>query len=600
MKVTIVSSSISETLPIDGKVIFLGSWCLAYSKKAATGLEHEIAEYHWDKPERYNQDIEFLDEIYNEYLEKITIILNQIHGTSYSRRYWQIQLGWWLNYFIQILFDRWKMASYAANKFPNAAVIRIRNEDFVMPAIDTPTFFEQSANDEFWNERLTSDIFEKFTKIGISFAEKKLPLTVASIKHNRRKNLVNYVSNLIQKSKESFVKLVFWLLRVLFSLLFHKKLNLISLESTYLNKINVLKLFFSLKATPKSFIPWEMKEFDTSNSLRNWRFPDNRNTEFAEVLEYFLPKHVPKCFLEGYRDNKLNSDQAIKQFLPQIIVTANDFAANDTWKFWASECVERGSKLIIAQHGGSYGVAAQLSTQDHEVAIADRFLSWGWKDNFESKIYPAPSMKLLGLKKRKPRRDGFCFLVTASLPRRSYHLGSWPIGPQLASYLNDQFDFVKNLSNAVRSNLAVRLFPHDFGWEQEQRWIDFDSDVNLLPLSKNLDKYLKETRLFISTYNATTFLESFKRNIPTVIYWDPNYWEINESSKPYFDLLKDANIFFDSPESAANHVNVIWEDVEGWWNSKKVKDAVKIFSETYAYTGTAPLEELRSAILNWD
>ena len=75
---------------------------------------------------------------------------------------------------------------------------------------------------------------------------------------------------------------------------------------------------------------------------------------------------------------------------------------------------------------------------------------------------------------------------------------------------------------------------------------------------------------------------------------------INESSKPYFDLLKDANIFFDSPESAANHVNVIWEDVEGWWNSKKVKDAVKIFSETYAYTGTAPLEELRSAILNWD
>ena len=86
MKVTIVSSSIPETLPIDGKVIFLGSWCLAYSKNSVTGLEHEVAEYHWDKPERYNQDIEFLDEIYNEYLGKITIILNQIHGTSYSRR----------------------------------------------------------------------------------------------------------------------------------------------------------------------------------------------------------------------------------------------------------------------------------------------------------------------------------------------------------------------------------------------------------------------------------------------------------------------------------------------------------------------------------
>ena len=128
----------------------------------------------------------------------------------------------------------------------------------------------------------------------------------------------------------------------------------------------------------------------------------------------------------------------------------------------------------------------------------------------------------------------------------------------------------------------------------------FDSDSNLLPLSKNLDSYLMETRLFISTYNATTFLESFKSNIPTVIYWDSKFWEINDSSKPYFNLLRDANIFFDSPKTAALHVNEIWEDVQGWWNSKKVKEAVKIFSETYAYTGSAPLEELRSAILNWD
>jgi putative transferase (TIGR04331 family) len=179
-------------------------------------------------------------------------------------------------------------------------------------------------------------------------------------------------------------------------------------------------------------------------------------------------------------------------------------------------------------------------------------------------------------------------------------LGSWPVGPQLENYFSDQFKFVESLSNEVRSNLAVRLFPQDFGWEQEKRWLIFDSKSKLLPLSKSLDSYLKDTKLYISTYNATTFLESFKSNIPTVIYWDPKFWEINKNSRPYFNRLKDANIFFDSPEAAALHVNVIWEDVEGWWNSKKVKDAVKIFSETYAYTGSAPLEKLSSAILNWD
>lgn len=351
---------------------------------------------------------------------------------------------------------------------------------------------------------------------------------------------------------------------------------------------------------PRKFTPWELPDLPISNDLRNWKFSEDTTSEFAKVLEHFLPKHLPKCFLEGYLVNKNQADSKVANFQPEIIVTANDFAANDTWKFWASECIEQGSKLVIAQHGGSYGSAAYLATQNHEIEISDRFMSWGWKDEFEPKVFNAPAMKLLGKKTYKPKRNGYCLLVTANLPRRSFHLGSWPVGPQLENYFSDQFKFVESLSIEVRSNLAVRLFPQDFGWEQKKRWLNFDSKSELLPLSKSVDSYLKNTKLYISTYNATTFLESFKSNIPTVIYWDPKFWEINENSKPYFDLLKDANIYFDSPEAAARHVNVIWEDVEAWWNSKKVKNAVKIFSETYAYTGIAPLEELRSAILNWD
>jgi putative transferase (TIGR04331 family) len=281
-------------------------------------------------------------------------------------------------------------------------------------------------------------------------------------------------------------------------------------------------------------------------------------------------------------------------------LTANDFAANESWKFWASECVERGSKLVIAQHGGSYGSAAYLATEAHEIAISDRFLTWGWTSESNSKVYKAPAMKLMGLKNYRAKNSGFCLLVTTNLPRRSYHLGSWPIGPQLGYYFQDQFDFVSNLSSEVRKNLAVRLFPHDNGWEQHARWNDFDSEIKLLPVSNSLSEFLNSTKLYIATNNATTFLESFVSGIPTIVFWDKIYWEINENAKPYFKILQEAKIFFDTPREAAMHVNSVWQDIPSWWNSEEVKMAVKLFSDRFAYTGEKPFAELKSAILNWN
>ena len=75
---------------------------------------------------------------------------------------------------------------------------------------------------------------------------------------------------------------------------------------------------------------------------------------------------------------------------------------------------------------------------------------------------------------------------------------------------------------------------------------------------------IKKSRLFISTYNATTYLESMAWNVPTIIFWDENCWELKEEAKPYFELLKSVGIFHNSPESAAKHMTNIWDNVDDW------------------------------------
>jgi putative transferase (TIGR04331 family) len=115
-----------------------------------------------------------------------------------------------------------------------------------------------------------------------------------------------------------------------------------------------------------------------------------------------------------------------------------------------------------------------------------------------------------------------------------------------------------------------------------------------------LSDFLNSTKLYIATNNATTFLESFVSGIPTIVFWDKNYWEINENAKPYFKILQEAKIFFDTPTEAAIHVNKVWQNVPSWWNSEEVKIAVKLFSDRFAYTGEKPIAELKSAILDWN
>ena len=70
-------------------------------------------------------------------------------------------------------------------------------------------------------------------------------------------------------------------------------------------------------------------------------------------------------------------------------------------------------------------------------------------------------------------------------------------------------------------------------------------------------------------------------NIPTVIFWNPKHWEIRDTAIPYFDELKQVGIFHETPESAALHVSQVWDDVDGWWKSKPVRDVLERFKSQY-------------------
>ena len=103
---------------------------------------------------------------------------------------------------------------------------------------------------------------------------------------------------------------------------------------------------------------------------------------------------------------------------------------------------------------------------------------------------------------------------------------------------------------------------------------------------------MRECRIYVSSYNATTYLESFTMNVPTVLFWNPSHWELRDSAKPYFELIKEVGIFHETPESAANHIIKIWDNVDKWWTSKPVSDAVNQFCERFSKTSKDIVHDL--------
>ena len=277
----------------------------------------------------------------------------------------------------------------------------------------------------------------------------------------------------------------------------------------------------------------------------------------------------------------------------KVILSGVEIYLNEGFKFWAADQADRSAELLGAQHGGGYGSSLITWLEDHEKKIFDRFFSWGWSEKINPNIVPLSSPKLSReIKKIKINPEGKILWVEISLaPRYFYVMYSGCLGPQVLEYIKDQERFAEAVSAEVLGLLILRLYPRDSGWDIKKRWADNFPSLNIYQGSKSLASQLNECRLCVQTYNSTTLLETLAANFPTIIFLNPNHWELRKSVQPFFSELRRVGLLHDTPESAARMVNEIYEDPMSWWMSDIVQEAKNEFCFRFARTSEAWLQE---------
>jgi putative transferase (TIGR04331 family) len=590
MASVLILSCIEETWPTDVKqpILFLGEWCKKYSRKDVWGnLCSETLPYHWNDRTTLDKNCVLINELYENSLLELTEKLNEIHGTTYSLRYWRIMIGPWLVCIIPILFDRWQMINVALKadvKFSYIPVLR-QNEYSMVPN-DMTEFMELIGSDH-WNEFIHSRV--------LSF--KEIPTIIMEpIKKAVDTKSVDQISkskSLLKQKIGSFLEKI--------GCLFMKDHDFMIIGSYLTKKVNFF-LHLRLGQLPIRWIYRACGAAQASSKVRDSLIQDIRKDSKAVGVEQFVKemiwKTIPSAYLEGYNNLKNTIEDSPWPKTPRAIFSSDAFSRDEVFKVWLAEKVEQGIPFIVGQHGGGYGSQLWNLNEEHQLNIADYYWSWGWRKAGRDNIFPMGALTTFG-KKIRSTSDGNALMVQVNYPPQSYQMFSSPISSvQYNSYLTDQKRFVLNLPEYLREQLVVRLHNRDGHNEILEWWRDHFPALHLEEGAKPIDCLIRDCRLYISTYNATTYLESLALNVPTIIFWNPEYFELRPSAKPLLTLLEQAGIFHNNPESAALKMIDIWEDIEGWWNSSKVQTARISFCEHYAIMPNEPTKKMRDFLFS--
>jgi putative transferase (TIGR04331 family) len=588
MKRYLILSADERTWKFDRPVIFLGEWCRRYDRKHIwSKMDAVVAKpYGLTISERikdYASLLEFKNQIYPE----IFNILNRVHNANYSHRFWRILTGDWLVRYVDVIYNRVKTLQQCLMNYEISGVSLISNQDYVLAPPDSLSSV-LSLDDDYWNGILYEKIVhlnknnEFIIEYIIDSRKNKFEINEGVDKYFVKKNFIkyfvlktyNYVAKFLRNEHDALI------------------------INSYLPRMEEMKLHLVLGQLPQL---WTLNKL-VQEVKYDWGFRKNikiKTSYFGEPLlnfafEELLIKLMPIVYLEGFKNLSDRVDALSWPEKPKFIFTSNNHDVDDIFKLYASKKVEcLCSPYYIGVHGGGY--FSYYDNPGNFELVSDKCLTWGFKHGLPQHI-PTFIFTTTGMKGKYDKRGG---LLLIQMPRYNRDR-TWDVYVEMQNYFDKLTKFVKKLDEGPKDNLHIRVHPfaENLGWCEQEKWMEFDSEIKIDNGKVRLKSMISRSRLVIHGYDSTGLPETLSLNIPTLAILQIGFDQLNELSKPCYQVLVDAGIVHLTSESAAAKVNEVWSNVERWWARSVIQEARKQFCDQYARVSHSPARELKNILLN--
>lgn len=488
------------------------------------------------------------EHVFNEVLYQIAQNLNEVHKTRHSSRYWTIFLGAWLQQFVDMamlrVFEIQHQKSVPAPtlQFAPAASLREFQEQTKIPA-----FIEQFHHD---------------------------------VQNEYGRDSIHHESAFNPLSQDTTPA----------------KLGGTFISASYLPRFSdfLLRARFGLPPTGVNTVSVPSSELDHTMRSRVTKTNHGLSSESRLIIS-LLEHYLPRAYLESYSKLIHTAKPWRTKSFPKVIFTSNRHLYDDVFNYWVAAATERGTKLVLGQHGGQFGISESPSfSERHELRISDRYFTWGWGDT--AKHFKGFVLTTARRKNNLEKSRNQLFIVSDQLWR--YPRSIFTDLTASSDYLKHLCTVVNCLHGHIQDQALIRLHhgddatsaPQSSWWKAQCPGIALDNGV------KSFRQRLQESRLLVIAHNGTSLPEAFALGFPTLVTWSDSYMKVRPEAEPVFHVLEHAGIFHSTPESAAAFINRIWEDVDGWWNSPQVIDARSQFCNQYARTVPHPVRFLTKAL----
>ena len=549
-----IATAKTQYWPDEGTLVFANGWLLPASEIPFNHKSLNISLPLKAKQELFEQT----EIIYQSALTEMANVLNTYHSTTKSKRYWEIIIGVWLRMLIEAVATRTIIVQSILKEDSDTRVIDSPNS-FSGRAPQCLQDFQADLKSDVWN----ADVYARITEI---------------LKGDNSQDLFMSTSDVFNSPQGN------------------KKFGPSYLSSTYLPRFKEVLLAINLRTLPHRIKRISLPETTGDTKTRKLSLTTFvEDSEIARVVGSLVLQYIPHSYLEGFSSLLDQISHEYPDRPPRSIFTANRHLYDDAFNIWVAEMTEQGSKLVLAQHGGHFGTSRFASfAERHEFSVADKYLTWGW--SYSSICTEAFVLTQAGVKPRKKTRGTNLVVVTDHVwsHPRSFFLDLAESG----SYLPFMAKIVQSLDLTVTSKTILRIHhghaetgsPQDVWWENQAP--NVKQDDGKTPFAK----MLPDTKLILTSHNGTTFPETISAGIPTVVAWDESFVLLRADAERIFDALEAVGVFHRTPESAASFINLIWNDVDSWWNSPATIAARKQFTDEYARTVPNPVRFLAQAL----